>query len=74
MIYCPLNVRNVTAVARIIRKLGFFPLSGTGSGRRQPVHAEELAIAAADAIDSNAAERPRHSPLPSRSRSEWWRW
>ena len=55
MIYCPPIDRNVTAVARIIRKLGFFPLSGTGSGLRQPVHAEDLAIAAADAIDSSAA-------------------
>jgi uncharacterized protein YbjT (DUF2867 family) len=57
MIYCPPIDRNVTAMARIIRKLGFFPLSGTGSGLRQPVYAEDLAVAAADAIDSSAAER-----------------
>jgi hypothetical protein len=57
MIYCPPIDRNVTAVARIIRKLGFFPLSRTGSGLRQPVHAEDLAIAAADAIGCSAAER-----------------
>jgi nucleoside-diphosphate-sugar epimerase len=57
MIYCPPIDRNVTAVARIIRKLGFFPLSGTGSGLRQPIHAEDLAMAAVDAIGSNAAER-----------------
>jgi hypothetical protein len=63
MIYCPPIDRNVTAVARIIRKLGFFPLSGTGSGLRQPVYAEDLAIAAADAIGSSAAER-RSFDLP----------
>ena len=57
MIYCPPIDRNVTAVARIIRKLRFFPLSGAGSGLRQPVYAEDLAIAAADAIDSSEAER-----------------
>jgi nucleoside-diphosphate-sugar epimerase len=56
MIYYPPIDRNVTAVARMIRKLGFFPLSGTGSGLRQPVHAEDLAVAAADAINSSAAE------------------
>jgi uncharacterized protein YbjT (DUF2867 family) len=48
---------SVELAARTIRKLGFFPLSGTGSGQRQPVHAENLAIAAADVIDSSAAER-----------------
>jgi nucleoside-diphosphate-sugar epimerase len=56
MIYRPPIDRNVTAVARIIRRLRFLPLPGTGSGLRQPVHAEDIAIAAADAIDSPAAE------------------
>ena len=63
MIYCPPIDRNVTAVARIIRKLGFFPLPGTGSGLRQPVHAEDLAMAAVDALGSRAAER-RSFDLP----------
>jgi nucleoside-diphosphate-sugar epimerase len=37
--------RNVADIARLIRKLGFFPLFGKGSGRRQPVHARDLAVA-----------------------------
>lgn len=37
--------RNVTMIARIIRRFGLFPLFGAASGRRQPVHADDLAAA-----------------------------
>ncbi len=37
--------RNVTVIARIIRRFGVFPLFGAASGRRQPVHADDLAVA-----------------------------
>jgi nucleoside-diphosphate-sugar epimerase len=37
--------RNVADIARLIRKFGCFPLFGTASGRRQPVHARDLALA-----------------------------
>lgn len=37
--------RNVTVIARIIRRFGLFPLFGAASGRRQPVHADDLAAA-----------------------------
>jgi nucleoside-diphosphate-sugar epimerase len=37
--------RNVTVIARIIRRFGLFPLFGAASGRRQPVHADDLAEA-----------------------------
>lgn len=37
--------RNVSDIARFIRRFGFFPLFGAGSGRRQPVHAADLANA-----------------------------
>lgn len=37
--------RNVADIARLIRKLGFFPLFGAASGRRQPVNARDLATA-----------------------------
>lgn len=37
--------RNVTLIARIIRRFGLFPLFGAASGRRQPVHADDLAAA-----------------------------
>lgn len=37
--------RNVTVIARLIRRFGLFPLFGAASGRRQPVHADDLAAA-----------------------------
>jgi nucleoside-diphosphate-sugar epimerase len=37
--------RNVTVIARLIRRFGMFPLFGAASGRRQPVHADDLAAA-----------------------------
>jgi len=51
---------NVTRLSRIIKRFGFMPLAGTGSGLRQPVHAEDLAVAALAAAASPAAcSRPR---------------
>ncbi|MBB4368196.1 nucleoside-diphosphate-sugar epimerase [Bradyrhizobium sp. cir1] len=47
---------NVTRIARLISKLGFFPLCGRGRGLRQPVHAEDCAIAAVCAAATGAAE------------------
>ncbi len=37
--------RNVTIIARFIRRFGFFPLVGNGKGYRQPVHADDVAAA-----------------------------
>jgi len=36
---------NVTSLTRFIRRLGFFPVYPPAFGRRQPVHADDLAIA-----------------------------
>lgn len=36
---------NVSFIARFIRRFGFFPVLGAGSGLRQPVHADDLALA-----------------------------
>jgi nucleoside-diphosphate-sugar epimerase len=46
---------NITRLSRLIEKLGFMPLAGVGSGLRQPVHAEDLAIGALAAAGSPAA-------------------
>jgi nucleoside-diphosphate-sugar epimerase len=56
MVYCPPIDRTVTALARLIRKLRFFPYWGRMNGLRQPLHAEDLAIAAAQAMVSDAAK------------------
>ena len=46
---------NVTAAARLIDRLGVFPITGAAAGLRQPVHADDLAAAALAAIDCRAA-------------------
>jgi nucleoside-diphosphate-sugar epimerase len=45
MIYSLGHDRNVTRLAWFIDRFGFFPLPGQGRGLRQPVHADDLAIA-----------------------------
>jgi nucleoside-diphosphate-sugar epimerase len=44
--------RNITEIARFIRRFGFFPLLGRGSGLRQPVHVEDVAQAAIAALNT----------------------
>ena len=44
--------KNVTFIAKFIRRYGFFPLVGQGSGLRQPVHADDLAAACVQAYSS----------------------
>jgi len=45
MIYgCGMD-RNVTVIAHFIKRFGFFPLVGIGCGCRQPVHADDVALA-----------------------------
>ena len=41
---------NVTRIADLIHKLGFFPVCGLAKGLRQPVHARDLAKAAMQAL------------------------
>ena len=43
--------KNVTVIARFIRRYGFFPLLGNAVGRRQPVHADDLAAACVNALN-----------------------
>jgi len=47
--------RTVQDIARIIRLLGFFPMFGSGSGLRQPVHAGDLAMACIQICDNEVA-------------------
>jgi nucleoside-diphosphate-sugar epimerase len=47
--------RNISAIAAIIRRFGLFPIAAPGRGLRQPVHADDLALAALSAADNPAA-------------------
>ncbi|UFS73461.1 epimerase [Tardiphaga sp. 37S4] len=55
VIYAEGRDGNVSRLARLIQRFGFLPLMGNGEGRRQPVHAEDLAIGAIAAARSTAA-------------------
>jgi len=44
--------KNVREIAAIIRKVGIFPIFGAGNGLRQPIHAEDLAMACVLALDA----------------------
>jgi nucleoside-diphosphate-sugar epimerase len=54
LIYAEGQDRNVSRLARIIRRVGVLPLSGDGEGLRQPVHADDLADAALALLDAPA--------------------
>ncbi|MGM4997199.1 SDR family oxidoreductase [Tardiphaga sp. 538_B7_N1_4] len=55
VIYAEGRDGNVSRLARLIQRFGFLPLMGNGEGRRQPVHAEDLAMGAIAAARSTAA-------------------
>jgi uncharacterized protein YbjT (DUF2867 family) len=59
MIYDGTSDGNVTAIARFVRRTGCFPVCGTASGLRQPVHAADVAAACAAALDAERLE-PRY--------------
>jgi len=46
--------RNVTFIAKFVRRFGFFPLFSAGRGLRQPVHADDLAQACIQALDNRS--------------------
>jgi len=55
MIYgCGMD-RNVTMIARFVKRFGFFPLVGDGKGYRQPVHADDIASACMAVMNCPAA-------------------
>jgi nucleoside-diphosphate-sugar epimerase len=55
LIYCEGKDANISRIAKLIRRFKFFPLSGIGAGKRQPVHADDLAIGAIAAANSPVA-------------------
>lgn len=51
LIYGEGQDRTVAAAARFIRRFGFYPVYGRAAGKRQPVHADDLAAAALAALE-----------------------
>lgn len=48
--------KNVSQIARLIRRFGFFPLLGEARGLRQPIHLQDLAAACVAALERPAAQ------------------
>jgi nucleoside-diphosphate-sugar epimerase len=46
--------RNISLLAAWIRRMGWLPLAGKASGLRQPVHADDLALVAMNALLTDA--------------------
>lgn len=59
MIYDGVHDHNVAAIARFIRRTGFFPVAGPAAGLRMPVHADDVAAACSRAVDA-AGLRPSY--------------
>ncbi|MBC6981051.1 NAD-dependent epimerase/dehydratase family protein [Caulobacter sp. 17J80-11] len=55
LIYAEGLDRNVSRLAGLARRFGVLPLSGHARGLRQPVHADDLAAAAVEALGREAA-------------------
>jgi uncharacterized protein YbjT (DUF2867 family) len=47
--------KNITEIARFVRRFGFFPLLDDAMGLRQPIHVEDVAAACIAALNSPAA-------------------
>lgn len=52
LIYGARRDANVEVIARLLRRTRLFPVVGGGRGRRQPVHADDLAAACVAALDA----------------------
>lgn len=55
LVYDGKRDKNVTRIARFIRRAGFFPLAAPGAGLRQPLHAADLADACRAALQTRDA-------------------
>lgn len=49
--------KNVSEIARFIRRFGFFPLFGRAEGLRQPVHARDVVAACLAALENDTVSR-----------------
>jgi nucleoside-diphosphate-sugar epimerase len=48
--------KNISEIARFIRRFGFFPVLGMAKGLRQPIHAEDVATACASALQVSVVQ------------------
>lgn len=53
--------KNITEIARFIKRFGFFPLFGKANGKRQPIHAEDVALSCSAALISAQAKNQAYN-------------
>jgi uncharacterized protein YbjT (DUF2867 family) len=53
--------KNISEIARFIRRFGFFPVFGTALGQRQPIHAADVAAACVAALQRPAASNQAYN-------------
>jgi nucleoside-diphosphate-sugar epimerase len=51
LVYDGRRDKNIARIAALVRRFGFFPVAAPGRGLRQPLHADDLAIACVAALD-----------------------
>ena len=61
LIYSLGRDKNLTEIARFIRRFRFFPVLGAASGLRQPIHVDDVADASIAAVGSKAAARREYN-------------
>ncbi len=54
LIYGDEKDKNISEITAIVNLLGFFPLLGKAGGKRQPVHAQDVAVACAAALNATS--------------------
>jgi len=56
MIYGGGHDQNISRIARLIHRFGFFPVFGPAQGRRQPVHVDDVAKACLAALETSSTK------------------
>lgn len=54
LVYGGARDKNISEIARFIRRFGFFPLLGESNGLRQPVHADDVAASCVSALEAQS--------------------
>jgi nucleoside-diphosphate-sugar epimerase len=61
LIYGDGRDKNISEIARVIRRFGFFPLLGRAQGLRQPIHAKDVAKACVSALTAPIAKNKSYN-------------
>lgn len=63
--------KNVTTIARFIQRFGFFPVIGKAQGLRQPLHADDIALACLTALHNPTTYRHAYNLSGGETLTYW---